>query len=159
MYIRKHVADFYFCWTLFLGLNRIEDKLNTHLVATVKSVLESSGSVSQITSVLETELERKVGSLLELPISQSSISKRIGKEIDLHVPYIVQKVKLRTVTIWIPDYTPISVQYSPFTLTNIILLHNNPIQTHEHEAWSVTQPPMYAPTCYTSVKITPILQR
>ncbi len=77
-----------------LGLNRTQDTLNTRLIAKVQGILESSGSVSQITSIVENELERKVGFLLEQPISQSSISKRIGKEIDLYVPYIVQKVIL-----------------------------------------------------------------
>jgi hypothetical protein len=54
--------------------------------------MESPATVQRIGAILDAELSRKVEHLLEQPIAQSSVSKRIGQEIDLHVPYIVKKV-------------------------------------------------------------------
>ena len=71
----------------------VQTQLDTRLVGVIQAVLNSSGSVKQITSVVDSEIARKVEFLLDQPIAQSSISRRIGHEIDLYVPHIVHSVR------------------------------------------------------------------
>ena len=70
----------------------VQTQMDTRLVRVIQAVLNNSGSVKQISSVVDAEIARKVEFLLKQPISQSAISKRIGNEIDLYVPHIVHLV-------------------------------------------------------------------
>jgi hypothetical protein len=72
--------------------SEVQAQVDSLLPEIVTGVLASPDSLKLMTSILDEEVSRKVVHILDQPISQSSVSKRIGKEIDLHVPYIVKKV-------------------------------------------------------------------
>ncbi len=84
--------DFLFYFVAAEMSSEVQAQVDSLLPEIVTGVLASPDSLKLMTSILDEEVSRKVVHILDQPISQSSVSKRIGKEIDLHVPYIVKKV-------------------------------------------------------------------